>query len=141
MTASKTLALTEKLIALSSVTPDDKGWVLTPGRQAYGGDVVVPGHGVVLAEGTLFPAGKVLNYALPIQSVTLAVGTVLPVAASLAAALEVPLDTVLRADVRDSAAACCMRPARWSRASRCCCRKARSWAPVRSCPGRPRWKA
>ena len=84
-------------------TPDDKGWVLTPGRQAYGADVVVPGHGVVLAEGTLFPAGKVLNYALPIQSVTLAVGTVLPVAASLAAALEVPLDTVLRADVRDSA--------------------------------------
>ncbi|MEG0886609.1 MAG: hypothetical protein RSH52_35875, partial [Janthinobacterium sp.] len=51
-------------------TPDDKGWVLTPGRQAYGGDVVVPGHGVVLAEGTLFPAGKVLNYALPIQPAT-----------------------------------------------------------------------
>jgi len=39
-------------------TPDDNGWVLTPGRQAYGGDVVVPGPGVVLADGTLFPNGK-----------------------------------------------------------------------------------
>ncbi|WP_232311093.1 filamentous haemagglutinin family protein [Herbaspirillum autotrophicum] len=84
-------------------TPDDNGWVLTPGRQAYGGDVVVPGPGVVLADGTLFPDGKTLNYALPIQATTLAGGTVLPVQAELTAALTLPANTVLRAAVRDQA--------------------------------------
>ncbi len=84
-------------------TPDDNGWVLTPGRQAYGGDVVVPGAGVVLAEGTLFPAGKTLNYALPIQATMMASGTILPVEGTLGAPLELPANTVLRAAVRDSA--------------------------------------
>lgn len=84
-------------------TPDDNGWVLTPGRQAYGGDVVVPGPGVVLADGTLFPVGKTLNYALPIQATTMAPGTILPVEGTLAGPLELPANTVLRAAVRDSA--------------------------------------
>ncbi|THF60457.1 filamentous haemagglutinin family protein [Pseudothauera rhizosphaerae] len=80
-------------------TPDDNGWVLTPGVQAYGGDVIVPGAGVVLAEGTRFLPGKTLNYDLPIQAATLAAGTELPAQAVLAAALEVPAGTVLSADV------------------------------------------
>jgi len=84
-------------------TPDDNGWVLTPGRQAYGGDVVVPGPGVVLADGTLFPVGKTLNYALPIQATTMAPGTILPVEGTLGGPLELPANTVLRAAVRDSA--------------------------------------
>ncbi|MCP1479050.1 filamentous hemagglutinin family protein [Pseudomonas chlororaphis] len=84
-------------------TPDDAGWVLTPGRQSFGGDVVVPGPGVTLADGSLFPPGKTLNYALPIKPVRLAQGTVLPVAATLQAPLELPAGTVLQAAVRDSA--------------------------------------
>ncbi|MDC8757657.1 filamentous haemagglutinin family protein [Janthinobacterium fluminis] len=84
-------------------TPDDAGWVLTPGRQAFGADVVVPGAGVVLAGGSLFPSGKTLNYALPIQAATLLRGTVLPVQGALAAPLELPANTVLRAAVRDGA--------------------------------------
>src|SRR5690606_35375339 len=43
-------------------TPDDNGWVLTPGYIAFGGDMVVPGPGVTLAAGTEFAAGKTLNY-------------------------------------------------------------------------------
>ncbi|WP_447774140.1 filamentous haemagglutinin family protein [Variovorax boronicumulans] len=84
-------------------TPDDKGWVLTPGVQGYGGDVVVPGPGVTLAEGTLFTGGKVLNYDLPIQALTLAAGTVVPVQATLGQELTLPAGTVLRAAVRDAA--------------------------------------
>jgi filamentous hemagglutinin family protein len=84
-------------------TPDDKGWVLTPGVQAYGGDVVVPGPGVTLAEGTRFLGGKVLNYDLPIQGLTLPAGTVMPVQATLNEALALPAGTVLRAAVRDAA--------------------------------------
>ncbi|MGT2493610.1 hypothetical protein ACU4GD_31775 [Cupriavidus basilensis] len=38
---------------------------------------MVPGPGVVLADGTLFPVGKTLNYALPIQATTMAPGTML----------------------------------------------------------------
>ncbi|MEI2418441.1 filamentous hemagglutinin family protein [Orrella sp. JC864] len=83
-------------------TPDDNGWVLTPGLQAYGGDVVVPGPGVGLAAGTRFPPGKVLNYDLPIREVALAAGTELPAAAVLAADLRVPAGTVLGGAVRDA---------------------------------------
>ncbi|MGJ7542490.1 filamentous haemagglutinin family protein [Variovorax sp. LT1R16] len=82
---------------------DDKGWVLTPGVQGYGGDVVVPGPGVTLAEGTRFVGGKVLNYDLPIQALTLPAGTVVPVPATLNEALTLPAGTVLRAAVRDAA--------------------------------------
>ncbi|WP_208227043.1 filamentous haemagglutinin family protein [Brenneria izadpanahii] len=80
-------------------TPDDDGWVLTPGVQGYGGDVVVPRAGVVLAEGTRFLVGKVLNYDLPLQAATLAAGTVLPSSAQLAAELTLPANTVLAGDV------------------------------------------
>ncbi|AYN19510.1 filamentous haemagglutinin family protein [Alcaligenes aquatilis] len=89
--------------APQSETPDDNGWVLTPGMQPYGGDVVVPGPGVELGDGTRFPPGKVLNYDLPIQAVTLASGTELPVTAVLAGELNLPVGTVLRAAVRDAA--------------------------------------
>ncbi|MCT9826746.1 filamentous haemagglutinin family protein [Pseudomonas veronii] len=84
-------------------TPDDNGWVLTPGLQGFGSDVIVPGPGVVLAEGSAFPTGKTLNYSLPIQATTLAQGTVLPTQGILDAPLTLPANTVLSAAVRDSA--------------------------------------
>ncbi|OAM90089.1 filamentous hemagglutinin family protein [Termitidicoccus mucosus] len=83
-------------------TVDDNGWVLTPGVQAYAADVIVPNAGVVLAEGTRFPPGRVLNYDLPIQAVQLVAGTVLPVEGVLTAALTMPANTQLYAAVRDA---------------------------------------
>ncbi|MGR3889710.1 filamentous haemagglutinin family protein [Pseudomonas sp. 1152_12] len=84
-------------------TPDDNGWVLTPGLQGFGADVIVPGPGVVLANGSAFPTGKTLNYPLPIHATTLAQGTVLPTQGTLDAPLTLPTNTVLSAAVRDSA--------------------------------------
>ncbi|SFB47423.1 filamentous hemagglutinin family N-terminal domain-containing protein [Pseudomonas sp. NFIX10] len=83
-------------------TQDDKGWVLLPGIDFTGGDIVVPGAGVTLADGTAFPAGTTLNYDLPIKNVTLAAGTRLPVAAILEQPLELPAGTVLAAAVHDA---------------------------------------
>ncbi|SCW90991.1 filamentous hemagglutinin family protein [Pseudomonas sp. NFACC05-1] len=83
-------------------TQDDKGWVLLPGIDFTGGDIVVPGAGVTLADGTAFPAGATLNYDLPIKNVTLAAGTRLPVAAILEQPLELPAGTVLAAAVHDA---------------------------------------
>lgn len=80
-------------------TPDDEGWVLTSGVQAFGGDVVVPVAGVTLAEGTTYPAGKTLNYAITASDVTLPSGTTLPTAITLSSALTLPEGTVLAADV------------------------------------------
>lgn len=84
-------------------TRDDKGWVLLPGIDFTGGDIVVPGAGVTLADGTAFPAGATLNYDLPIKNVTLAAGTRLPVAVVLDQPLNVPAGTVLAAAVHDAA--------------------------------------
>ncbi|WP_413790740.1 MULTISPECIES: filamentous haemagglutinin family protein [unclassified Pseudomonas] len=83
-------------------TQDDKGWVLLPGIDFTGGDIIVPGAGVTLADGTAFPAGTTLNYDLPIKNVTLAAGTRLPVAAILEQPLELPAGTVLAAAVHDA---------------------------------------
>ena len=83
-------------------TPDDNGWVLTPGYIAYGGDVVVPGPGMTLAAGTEFAAGKTLNYDLPIGATQFAAGTQLPVDAVLDASLSMPADTVLHAPIYDA---------------------------------------
>lgn len=83
--------------------PDDEnGWVLTPGAQPFGGDVVLPRGGVVLAAGTEFPGGKTLNYPLPLQATTLAAGTRLPVEAALGQVLSLAAGTVLSGDVRDA---------------------------------------
>ncbi|MCC4261624.1 filamentous hemagglutinin family protein [Pseudomonas aestusnigri] len=83
-------------------TPDDNGWVLTPGYIAYGGDVVVPGPGVTLAAGTEFAAGKTLNYDLPIGATQFTAGTQLPVDTVLDAALTLPADSVLHAPIYDA---------------------------------------
>ncbi|KAA0942635.1 filamentous hemagglutinin N-terminal domain-containing protein [Pseudomonas sp. ANT_H14] len=83
-------------------TVDDKGWVLLPGIDFTGGDIVVPGHGVTLADGTAFPAGTVLNYDLPIKGMTMAAGTRLPVRATLTQDLVLPSGTVLAASVLDA---------------------------------------
>ncbi len=84
-------------------TVDDAGWKLLPGIQPFGGDLIVPGSGVSLAEGTLFPVGATLNYDLPIQAATLAAGTVLPVQSTLAAPYVLQGGTVLAGDVHDAA--------------------------------------
>ncbi|CUK12919.1 Uncharacterised protein [Achromobacter sp. 2789STDY5608615] len=84
-------------------SPDDEsGWVLTPGAQPFGGDVVLPRGGVQLADGTEFPGGKTLNYPLPLQATTLAAGTRLPVEAVLDQPLSLAAGTVLSGDVRDA---------------------------------------
>ncbi|MFT4173101.1 MAG: filamentous hemagglutinin family protein [Rhodocyclaceae bacterium] len=80
-------------------TPDDEGWMLTPGVQAFGGDVVVPVAGVTLAAGTKYPAGKTLNYAITASNVTLPSGTLLPTRVALDSAVTLPAGTVLAADV------------------------------------------
>ncbi|MGY1447575.1 filamentous hemagglutinin family protein [Pseudomonas chlororaphis] len=81
-------------------TPDDAGWVLLPGMQPFGGELVVPGLGVTLADGTLFLGGKTLNYDLPIKATTFASGVVLPTEGRLAQALTLDAGSVVRADVR-----------------------------------------
>lgn len=83
-------------------TQDDKGWVLLPGIDFTGGDIVVPGAGVTLADGTAFPAGTILNYDVPLKGMTVVAGTRLPVAVTLAQPLVLPAGTVLAAEVRDN---------------------------------------
>ena len=85
----------------SASPDDDNGWVLMPGAQPYGGDVVLPRGGVELADGTEFPGGKTLNYPLPLQASTLAAGTRLPVEAALNQPLSLAAGTVLSGDLRD----------------------------------------
>lgn len=80
-------------------TPDDDGWVLVPGKQPFGGDVIVPIAGVKLEAGTQYPAGRALNFDLPAGNVTLPAGTRLPVDVTLDAAYTLPAGSVFRADV------------------------------------------
>ncbi|WP_085683942.1 MULTISPECIES: filamentous hemagglutinin family protein [unclassified Pseudomonas] len=84
-------------------TVDDAGWKLLPGVQPFGGDLIVPGSGVTLAEGTLFPSGTTLNYDLPIQAATFASGTLLPTQAVLAGEYTLNAGSVLSAAIHDSA--------------------------------------
>ncbi|HWH89706.1 MAG TPA: filamentous hemagglutinin family protein [Pseudomonas sp.] len=84
-------------------TVDDAGWKLVPGIQPFGGDLIVPGAGVTLAAGTLFPVGTTLNYDLPIQSATLASGTLLPTQGILAGPYTMTAGTVLAGAVHDAA--------------------------------------
>jgi len=84
-------------------TKDDSGWVLLPGRDINGSDVIVPGKGVTVADGTLFPGGIALNYDLPLKGFHLGADTRLPVAVTLDEATILPAGTVLAAAVRDSA--------------------------------------
>ena len=84
-------------------TKDDKGWILLPGRDINGSDIIVPGKGVTVADGTLFPGGIALNYDLPLKGFHLSADTRLPVAVTLDQATTLPAGTVLAAAVRDSA--------------------------------------
>ncbi|WP_237171284.1 filamentous haemagglutinin family protein [Pandoraea pulmonicola] len=84
-------------------TKDDTGWKLLPGMNFAGDDIVVPGSGVTLADGTAFPAGSILNYDLPIKGVVMTAGVRIPVAVRLDAPVTLPAGTVLSAAVRDSA--------------------------------------
>ncbi len=80
---------------------DGNGWLLLPGKQPYGDDLIVPGSGVELAEDTLYPGGKVLNYAVPFKALSLPAGTELPTTLSLDAALSLPAGTLLHAAIHD----------------------------------------
>ncbi|QYG09934.1 filamentous hemagglutinin family protein [Janthinobacterium sp. PAMC25594] len=84
-------------------TKDDKGWILLPGRDFNGSDVIVPGQGVTVADGTLFPGGIALNYDVPLKAFYLDANTRLPVAMTLDQVVTLPAGTVLAAAVRDSA--------------------------------------
>lgn len=83
-------------------TVDDAGWKLVTGVQPFGGDLIVPGAGVTLAEGTQYPVGATLNYDLPIQAATLVSGTLLPTQAALAEAYTFSAGTVLAGAVHDA---------------------------------------
>lgn len=86
-------------------TIDDSGWKLVEGRfldngqTPFGEDLVVPIDGVQLETGTIFPAGRALNYDLPAQAATLPAGTVLPMAATLNGPLALPAGLVLTGDL------------------------------------------
>ncbi|WP_189392625.1 filamentous haemagglutinin family protein [Alcaligenes pakistanensis] len=85
------------------VTPDDDGWVLPAGRMPFGGDLIIPGSGMVtLDTGTQFAAGRTLNYDVPVGAMTLPGGTLIPGLMSLAQSLTLPAGTVLSAAVLDA---------------------------------------
>ncbi|MBR1324114.1 filamentous hemagglutinin family protein, partial [Bradyrhizobium sp. U87765 SZCCT0109] len=79
--------------------------LLVSGLQPYSNDVVIPRSGVVLADGTAFQRGGVLNYDLPVKQFTLPANITLPVDTPLRTALQLPAGTVLRADVRNATGA------------------------------------
>ncbi|VVD78099.1 Heme/hemopexin-binding protein [Pandoraea iniqua] len=85
------------------VTKDDSGWMLLKGINFGGDDIVVPGVGVTLADGTAFPVGSVLNYDVPIRGFVIPAGARVPVSVTLAEPLVLPAGTVLAAAIRDSA--------------------------------------
>ena len=84
-------------------TDDDQGWLLLAGQDHLGGDRVVPTAGVRLDDDSFFPAGKTLNFELPIKAMTLAAGTRLPVEAVLSQPLQLPAGTVLEGALLDAA--------------------------------------
>ncbi|WP_095053766.1 filamentous haemagglutinin family protein [Pseudomonas sp. Irchel s3b2] len=88
--------------AVAADRSDGNGWLLIPGKQPFGADLVVPRSGVELADGTQYPAGSVLNYDLPFQAMTISAGTLLPNALELGTELNLAAGTLLGAAVRDS---------------------------------------
>nr|WP_276539554.1 filamentous haemagglutinin family protein [Alcaligenes faecalis] len=84
-------------------TDDDQGWLLLAGQDRLGGDRVVPTAGVRLDDDSFFPAGRTLNFELPIKAMTLAAGTRLPVEAVLSQPLQLPAGTVLEGALLDAA--------------------------------------
>lgn len=88
--------------AAPPATDDDNGWVLRAGIDYTGGTVVIPGSGVTLEVGTVFPAGAALNFDVLTNPLFLPPGTRLPVAATLKQPLVLPAGAVLAAAVRDA---------------------------------------
>ncbi|WP_419710764.1 filamentous haemagglutinin family protein [Pseudomonas sp. NFX224] len=84
-------------------TVDDAGWKLLAGVQPFGGDLIVPGAGVTLADGTQYTVGATLNYDLPIQAATMVSGTLLPTQGVLAETYTFSAGTVLAGAVHDAA--------------------------------------
>lgn len=82
-------------------TQDDAGWKLIAGVQPFGGDLIVPGTGVSLAEGTQFPIGATLNYDVTLQGAVLTSGTLLPTQAVLGEAYTFSAGTVLSGAIHD----------------------------------------
>ncbi|VVE53091.1 Heme/hemopexin-binding protein [Pandoraea capi] len=84
-------------------SPDTKGWVLTSGKAAWGGDAVVPTGGLVtLVAGTSFPAERKLNYDVQVNGASLPAGVRLPTRVTLTDNVTFPAGTVLGGAVRDA---------------------------------------
>ena len=83
-------------------TQDDNGWLLLPGKNFTGDNVIVPRSGVALGDGTIFEAGQTLNYALPIRAHFFFAGQFIPVASQLNDAMTLTAGTVLSSNVRDA---------------------------------------
>ncbi|WP_242557987.1 MULTISPECIES: filamentous haemagglutinin family protein [Pandoraea] len=84
-------------------SPDTKGWVLTSGKAAWGGDAVVPAGGLVtLVAGTSFPAERKLNYDVQVNGASLPAGVRLPTRVTLTDNVTFPAGTVLGGAVRDA---------------------------------------
>src|SRR5450830_32575 len=83
-------------------TPDDNGWLLLPGKDFTGGNIIIPRSGVVLDDGTIYEAGQTLNYDLPIQARAFETGQLIPVASTLSAPMTLAAGTVLSTNVRDA---------------------------------------
>uniref|UniRef100_Q07N99 Filamentous haemagglutinin family outer membrane protein n=1 Tax=Rhodopseudomonas palustris (strain BisA53) TaxID=316055 RepID=Q07N99_RHOP5 len=88
--------------AAPPATQDDTGWLLLPGVEFTGADIIIPRSGVVLASGTIFLAPSVLNYDLPIEDRFFLAGVVIPVASALNAEMNLTPGMVLTANVRDA---------------------------------------
>ncbi|SAI46082.1 Heme:hemopexin utilization protein A [Bordetella ansorpii] len=86
-------------LATTETRTDGKGWLLIPGVQPFGNEVVIPIDGVTLAEGTFYPAGRTLNFALPFADFTLAAGLEMPTTLTLSAGISLGAGTLLQADI------------------------------------------
>ncbi|WZB76538.1 hypothetical protein WJ972_13330 [Achromobacter insuavis] len=107
-------------------SPDDEsGWVLTPGAQPFGGDVVLPRGGVQLADGTEFPGGKTFT---PCRCRP----------PRWRPAPGCPGKRCWTSRCRWPPARCC-RATCATPAGNCCTPRARSWSTRSTCRRRPAW--
>ncbi len=97
-------------VTATAVNPDDNGWILKAGVNAFGEDFVVPvgmpqlnNQPITLASGTTYTSGTVtLNYAVTLSGGILVAGVPIPTAVTLAAALTLPAGTRLAAAITDA---------------------------------------
>ncbi|WP_415914844.1 filamentous haemagglutinin family protein [Rhodopseudomonas palustris] len=88
--------------AAPPATQDDTGWLLLPGKEFTGADIVIPRTGVMLATGTVFFGAKALNFDLPIRARLFSAGMVIPVASALNAVMNLTPGMVITANIRNA---------------------------------------